>query len=271
MNPRIQYQLDQAFFPVEKRTTFDQLGNQIHAIVDPVGQKVIAKVSDQYTLVDNKRLVTPFIEKFGEPVKVTEYSNRKSYIFEFNTGRDFDLGGGDIIKERIIIANSYDKTKSFSFFFGAFRMVCTNGLYTAMGAVIAFKKRHVGEIPVDELTKNALGSYTENKFSFWKRLKEIPLTLEQEVNLIDKWVPFEFEKETEQEFNMVEYKNKTIKNRVAKLVQGSESLNNQRNAWGLFNQMNYGIAREYRTPAMVTKRIAGDKRSEKFLAESLGV
>jgi hypothetical protein len=271
MNRISQYQLDRAFFPVEKRTAYDQQGNRITAVVDPVGEKVISKVSDRYTLVDNKTLVQPFVDKFGLPAKLTEYANRKSYIFEFETGRDFDLGGGDIIKERLIVANSYDKTKSFSFFFGAFRMVCTNGLYTAMGAVIAFKKKHIGEIPVGDLVNNALGSYTENKFTFWKRLKEIPLSKDQEIDLINKWTPFEFEKEKESDFSLVEWKNKYIKDRAIRLVSGDETMNNQRNGWGLFNQMNYSIAREYSTPAMVTTRINGDKRSEKYLAESLKV
>jgi len=262
--------LERAFFDVEKRQVTDRLGNQITAVTDKYGT-VISKVSDRYTLVDNKTLIQPFVDKFGMPAKLTEYANRKSYIFEFNTGRDFDLGGGDIIKERIVIANSYDKTKSFSFFFGAFRMVCTNGLYTAMGAVIAFKKKHVGEIPVTQLVKDALGSYTENKFDFWKRLKDTPLSVEQEVKLINNWTPFDFEKENPNEFSNVEWKNSRIKTKALNLVTGQENLNNQRNGWGLFNQMNYAVAREYYSPAMVTKRIAGDKRSEKYLAESLGV
>jgi len=269
MNNRIENALQRAFFPVEKREAYDEKGNRIYAIVDPTCQKVISEVSDKYTLVENKRLVEPFIQEFGLPEKVTEYHNRKSYIFQFHTGRTMDFGEGDIIKEKLIIANSYDKTKSFSFFFGAFRMVCTNGLFTAMASAITFKKIHVGEIPVDDLIKGALENYKNNDFGFWKRLHKTPLSLKQETRLIEKWVPFEFKKEKPEDISLTEQANNRIKSHAIGLVTGEESVNNQRNGWGIFNMLNQAIKMEYPSNKQVAKRIQGDRRSEKYLAKSL--
>ena len=263
--------LQRAFFPVEKRQAVNQKGDKVFALVDPVDQKVISEVSDKYTLVDNKTLVQPFVNRFGMPSKVTEYANRKSYLFEFMTGRTMDFGNGDIIKEKLIIANSYDKTKSFSFFFGAFRMVCTNGLFTAMASAITFKKIHVGEIPVADLVKAALENYGSNNFEFWKRLHDKPLTVKEEVKLIEKWVPFNFEKPEDGSTSPMELANNRVKNMATTLVSGDENVNNQRNAWGLFNQLNQAIRREFPGTKSIAKRIQGDTRSEKYLAEALKV
>ena len=263
--------LDRAFFPVEKRETYNEKGDKIYAIVDPVDHKVISKVSSKYTLIKNETLVQPFVNRFGAPNKVTEYSNRKSYVFEFYTGRTMDFGGGDIIKEKLVIANSYDKTKSFSFFFGAFRMVCTNGIFTAMASAITFKKIHVGDIPVDTLIKGALENFAKNDFGFWKRLREKALTVQEETKLIEKWVPFDFEKPEDGSTSLVELSNNRIKDYTTRLVSGPENADNQRNGWGLFNKMNQAIKREYYTNKAVAKRITGDTRSEKYLAESLKV
>jgi hypothetical protein len=182
-----------------------------------------------------------------------------------------DFGGGDIIKEKLIISNSYDKTRSFSFFFGAFRMVCTNGLFTAMASAITFKKIHVGEIPVDTLVKSALENYAKNDFSFWKRLHEKPLTLKEEVKLVEGWTPFDFEKPEDGSTSPMELANNRIKRYATSLVSMEESLNNQRNGWGLFNRCNQAIKQEFYTTKSITKRIQGDTRTEKYLAEALKV
>lgn len=271
---RIEQALERSFFKVEKRETYDDKGNRIHAIVDATYGKVIAKVSDRYTLLENQRLVQPFIDKFGLPDKVVEYANRKAYLYEFLTGREFDFGGGDIIKEKLVVANSYDKTKSFSFFFGAFRMVCSNGLYTAVGLAIAFKKIHVGEIPVETLTSEALGNYQKNNFDFWKQLKQTPLEVEEELAIIDKWIPFNVEKDaivSPYDWNSPTAKNSRIKKYAAQQIAGEPTVNNSRDGWGLFNGMNRAIRAEYYTTAQIAKRIQGDKRSEKYLAKLLEV
>jgi len=271
MDNRTQLKLDRAFFPVEKRVAYDDKGGRMHAIVDVAGGTVISRVSEKYTLVDNRRLVEPFVRRFGLPDKVVEYSNRKSYIFEFFTGRNVDFGDGDVIREKLVIANSYDRTKSFSFFFGAFRMVCTNGLYTAMGLAIAFKKIHVGEIPVDALVKSALENYEKNDFGFWKRLKERELSVDQELGILKDWVPFEFKKEKPEDVSLVEAGNNRIRRYAERAITGPETANNQRNAWGLFNVCNQAIKREYWTPKAVVKRIQGDRRTEVYLAEALKI
>src|SRR3990167_3553863 len=80
------------------------------------GQR-ISEVSEQYTIVDNKRLLMPFIEHFGIEAmrELRTYGHGKYLHVSFDTGRQFDMGQGDVINERLVVTNSYDKTRAFSF------------------------------------------------------------------------------------------------------------------------------------------------------------
>jgi hypothetical protein len=254
--------LDRAvFFPVEN--VAGEEGKR--QIVNGLSGKIISEVSGRYALVSNREVIQPFIDHFGldHLRAVTVFNAGRSYAFKFDTGRVFELEG-DQIREQLVVQNSYDKTKSFSFMFGAFRFVCSNGLYTAAGSVITYKKIHVGDIPVREMVHDAITGYGKNDFAFWRGLQQKPLDLNQELELASRWQPFEVEKEHSVNAEI----NRHVKYNVESLLRKPESMDNQRNAWGLFNQMNqainWSLARKD-----ITKRILGDRRSEEFLRVSL--
>jgi hypothetical protein len=228
----------------------------------------VSKVSERYTLLPNRDLIEPFVTRFGEPTKVINYSQRRSYMFEFNTGKTIDMGGGDILTAKAFIGNSYDKSRSYTFVSGAFRHVCSNGVFSGVG--IALRRIHVGTIPLAEIIAFGMQKFGDENFDFWKRLKGVNLTHEQELKIIQDWEPFEFKKD-EGEYNETEQCNKVIRWQATRRVNAPESLDNQRNAWGLFNQMNWAISSFYKTPASTPKRILGDKRIEQYLAQTVGV
>ena len=254
--------LDRAvFFPVENMAG---VGTK-RQIVNGLTGKVISEVSSRYTMVTNKEVIQPFIEHFGigQLKTVTVFNAGRSYAFKFETGRQFDLGG-DRINEQLVVQNSYDKTKSFSFMFGAFRFVCSNGLYTAAGSVITYKKIHVGDIPVREMVQEALSGYMGNNFAFWRDLQNKKLDIAREQELVGRWMPFEVEKEHSGNAQL----NNSIRYMAERLISRPEDLDNQRNGWGLFNQMNQAVNRVLPRKDL-TKRILGDKRSEEYLRVNL--
>ena len=257
-----QQALDRAvFFPVENTAG---VGDR-KQIINGMTGKTISEVSSRYTLVTNKEVIQPFIDHFGiQQLKMVKVFNAgRSYAFKFDTGRQFDLGG-DRINEQLVVQNSYDKTKSFSFMFGAFRFVCSNGLYTAAGSVITYKKIHVGDIPVREMVSEALSGYMNNNFDFWRGLKEKPLDITREQELVGRWMPFEVEKENSGNAQL----NNHIRYMAERLISRPEGLDNQRNGWGLFNQMNQAVNKVCPRKD-IAKRILGDKRSEEYLRVNL--
>lgn len=260
-----QEQLDKyVFFPVSKVKVLNT-----HRILDDKYGKVLSVVSENYKLVPNAEVVKPFIDHFGieRLEKVTIFNARRSYAFEFNTGREFDFDG-DRIRERLVIRNSYDKTKTFSFMFGAFRFVCSNGLYYAVNSAVVYRKIHVGEIPVSEIINKAINNYSQNDFEFYKKLLSIPLNLDQEIELVNQWQPFE------SKYNRVYMGNANLNSRINwtanRLIKNPESKDNQRNAWGLYNQMNQAIRRNV-TTSQFNKKILGDQRALEFLGETFSI
>ncbi len=272
---RKQRAIDAACFPVEKV----RLEGERFGIMNRQTGRVISEVSNRYTLVPNEKVFRPFVEKFGiDSLKVfLTYGGAKYYYAAFNTGRQFDLGlpgAPDLIDERLIVQNSYNKTKAFSFMFGAFRHVCTNGLYSGQ-AVIAYKKIHVGEIPVDEMVNAVFDHYQSNNFDSWRKFRNTPLSRDQEVGLINSFEPFEVKKDEANsayfDYNSNKQINNRIKDRAVYLIDKPESVDNQRNAWGLYNQINRAIAAVVDSRSQISKVILGNKNAESFLSGKLNL
>jgi len=276
LNERKQRAVDAACYPVHKV----EAGNGKYHLINGQTGSVISEVSGRYELVQNDKVFRPFIEKFGlENVKrFYQYGNGRYTFAEFETGRTFNLGmatgEADIIRERLVVQNSYDKTRAFSFMLGAFRLVCTNGLYSGQ-AIIAFRKKHVGEIPIDEMVSNALTSYHSNSFELWSRLKGVSLTQDQEIALVNGFQAYEVKNTEANSFYYDRNSNKQINSRIQQiashLIQKPETIDNQRNGWGLYNQINRGIANTIDRRTEINKIILGNKNAETYLAQALSL
>ena len=267
---RKQRVLESFCYPVALRPS-DKPGKQDVFRVDT--GRVISNVSNRYELIENRRVLMPFVEKFGVDKMQQLFTHQagRSFYMSIDTGREFDLGEGDIIKERFIVQNSYDKTRSFRFELGAFRKVCTNGLYTVFAGV-NFRKIHVGNIPVEQLINRGLEVFTQNSFEFWRKLKTIPLTAAEGTALVNDFEPYEVKERhaNRWEWTEGEFLNNQTKARAARNIEAPESLDNQRNAWGVYNQVNRAIA-SYNDRSNIGRVISANVRLEQFLAGKLNL
>lgn len=278
-----QFVLDKTFIPVEIADRDDG-----RFLVDRDNSRVISRVSDRYELVRNEDLVKPLVQEFGiGNVSMIKRIGAYQFFYKVNTGRQFDIAGnGDIVDEQIVITNSYNKTRSFNFMFGAFRLICTNGLYTGQ-CTFNYRKIHVGDIPVAELVQNVLDNYTKNDFKLWRALAAKPLQLEEQKELIHNFNAFEVDPkkakaptyidmdgiERETAIYMMDGNqklNKLIQRQALMEVERPEGLNNQRNAWGLFNAFNYSINRLCKQSDL-GKKILGNKTAENYLMQNLNL
>ena len=267
-----QFALDQITFPVEKV----KLSDKRYSLVNGRTGLPISEVSNRYTVVQNSEIFMPFVEKFGMDNMKTSYSYGagKHYVAKFFTGREFDFGTPgqpDIIKEQIIVQNSYDKSKSFSFMFGAFRFVCSNGLYTGT-ALVNFRKIHVGEIPVQEIVQSVMNSYEKNNFATWEKFRKVPLSEDKELALLDKFEALNVSDEARLcNYSGPVAKNRYIRNTASWKIRQKETINNQRNAWGLFNQINYAIDRNISGKSNLGRRIKANQKLEDYLIKELNL
>ena len=150
---------------------------------------------------------------------------------------------------------------------GAFRWVCSNGLYDG-NAFVNYKKIHVGEIDIMKLVFQALLRYEDNSFDTWKKLKEIPLTMEQEIKIINK---FETKKLSEEKIKDDDNINQEVNRLAVALVNKEVNADNQRNGWGLYNQINRSIGQNIRGNSKTSERITANRKLEKYLIKKLSI
>lgn len=242
-----------------------------YSIVNTSTGEVISNVSKRYTLIKNEDVFQPFIDRFGidNIRKFIGYGRGKYSHMRINTGRRFNFGTEektDWVDEQIIVENSYNKTRSFRFMFGAFRMVCTNGLYSG-NCSISYRKIHVGEIPVQEIVDNVLNNYEKNSFELWKSFRGTPMTLSEQIKMIETFEAYEIKDENKSDWDI----NCKIRCTTRRYLEKDETVDNQRNAWGLYNQINRAIEHEVSARSAVSKRILGNVNAENYLAKSLNL
>ena len=268
---RIKYAVDRSYFPVSKVPMGD---NGKFAIVNRETSQKLSEVSKRYTLIKNIDIFEPFIKQFGyEAVhKFYNYGNNKFYYMEIKTGRSFNFGTDekpDMVDEILSITNSYNKTKSFQFRLGAFRWVCANGLHSGE-ALVNYKKIHVGEIPVQKLVFQALLKYQDNTFDNWKRLKEVELTTDRKIAIVENLKIFDETNKNGEAIDNNRILNARIRRTaIRKLNYNTNETDNQSNGWGLYNQINYAIDYEVSGKAKIEKRITANKRMEEYLIKNV--
>lgn len=261
---RIKHKVERTFFEVNKVEVLDPEKGRMFQLQDQYGRS-IAKVSDRYTLVRNRDIIQPLIDKFGwENVNRVE-STGNSFLYEIGTGRSIDIdGNGDLVDEKLVAWNSYNKTKAYNFALGAFRGYCSNGCYFGM-AFFNYKKIHIGEIPVKSLVENVLNTYQQNDFGLWKRMAKAPLAEESITQAVNEFNAFEVKEENALAGN-AELNKDIRRNTLYFLNQNGKVF--PRNVWGLYNAFNSSIAHTFRWKrSQFSKVILANKNAEAYLAQ----
>lgn len=233
-------QLERTFFNVTKRANESDLG---FGLYNDLGQK-ISDVSAGYRLINNRDLVKPLVDRFGEDSvkRIYSYNGRKNYAYEIETGSDIVVADGDVVKQRLLILNSYDKSKSFRFILGAFRSYCFNGLFNGL-SFANIQKAHVGVIDVEgaiQTTLNRVGDLSA--YSHWSRMAQLEVKEEAAKEFIKNFSAYDAEQGTENAD-----RNARIRLVSTRYNEFRHAPKERETAWGLYNRMNWSIARVVRT------------------------
>jgi hypothetical protein len=119
------------------------------ALVNPDTKTVYSVVSDRYRLVRHEDLLASVEEaislhpEYGRPVARLEFSNdggRMWAEYVFPEVR-VPVGEDDMISPRVVVHGSYDTSASSGVDFGAWRLVCRNGL-TMGEKTVSLRRRH---------------------------------------------------------------------------------------------------------------------------------
>ena len=134
-----------------------------------------------------------------------------------------------------------------------------------------FHKIHVGDIPVESMIEGVLARYHQNAFNLWRNFANTPMTLEEQVALANDFKAYEEDAASGHVYGVLTNVdiNKRIRSSTNHFLVQPESVNNVRNAWGLFNQMNRAITRAVSGNSEINKRILGNRNAERYINDRL--
>lgn len=148
------YRVEAETHPIEMKET------RFRFVVDEMDNE-IATVSDRYTLVQNRDLISAFdlaAEELGIRLEVeqAEYHNGQSFYKLRLPDYTFKAKGDTSKTEATVdVRNDYRGNGGLKALFGWFRLVCTNGM--VIGEVVKMNaKKHVGQIDLMEFARSGL-------------------------------------------------------------------------------------------------------------------
>lgn len=131
------------------------------AIYNPETEEVFAICSDQYKLIKHEECMEQIEEviarhpeygNFERKIKLSNEGGRLRVTYRFPEV-EVTVGQKDKINPTIEVFNSYDLSWRFQELFGAFRIICTNGL-TVGEKLFHHKKRHMPDLDIEKVNKD---------------------------------------------------------------------------------------------------------------------
>lgn len=170
-----------------------------HAIVTGTGKErtIVNVCSKGYELLPNEKIFEPVLEavskNFDVELKANSRNSSKFYLDMVIKDKSYKVLTKDIVVPRVRVMNSYDGSLKFSYQFGFFRMVCSNGLMAPIKEKSTlFKSMHTPRIitQVDRLLESTV-EFTEHAQEFveaFKSMADKKLSMEEATQLIDSIV-----------------------------------------------------------------------------------
>lgn len=189
--------------PIKEPVFFGRLGRERlvgkHAIVDAGSRKVYGICTSDYKIVSHEEAIDIALKaveslgEYGKPkaeVKFMDAHKAKMFtILTFPEAKEFFVGK-DKINPSIYLKNSYDLVWQLQLVFGAFQVICSNGL---VAGVIeeSMKGRHLSGLNVDAFREqiNAGMSNFSDQIGLWNDWAEKRIGLPM-YDLIAEKLPF---------------------------------------------------------------------------------
>jgi hypothetical protein len=187
--------------PFDNNDLYSADGMHITLAKDPQSGHVTAlnKVSDQYKLVQHHEALHRTLEaivngapEFGKPEVKLNLNNKGGKMWATMLFPNMiDIFPGDPIKPQCVVTNSADLSKRFSIIFGAFRMLCSNGMVIPDSRFpdhVLIKNLHkMGTLDLDEaISKMMVGfeSFSDT-LGVWKEYAKIELTKDRMTGILE--------------------------------------------------------------------------------------
>lgn len=149
------------------------------AIVNPTTESPYAILSKDYTILPHEDVLSKVLEEIGKNPEYGQYKMEGPFFY--NEGARMEVNftfpevsipitKGDLVHPQIKVLNGYDGNWGYHLIFGAFRVVCSNGL-TIGEKVLELHRKHYKQLP--QIIMNSNLGEAMNQFStqtnIWKQ------------------------------------------------------------------------------------------------------
>lgn len=236
------------FFPVSMRplqdilhrdalASFTDVNGKWNVVTNDDTGEILAVHKDKYRLQKNADIFGAFDESLagnnldlrGMTVKdELAYSGGRAIRTYRMPAHRVDIGNGDVVDLMLKVQNSYDGSRRFGMTFGAFRVLCSNGLVIG-DTMLDVRAKHTTGLDIATVTDKLSDAIEvfEQSSGQWAQWKETPCPHGVPENVLGQ-IPGISE---------------TLKERIFEYYR-SDSLENGANLWTLFNAMTYWSSHE---------------------------
>jgi len=230
-------------FPVELQPIFLANGNEItnrKAVVRTDTMKSLGIVSNDYGLVKHESVIDSFREagkEYGVQEKISLVKDGAYLLYQMTFPKvEMEVRKGDLIKMQMIAKNSYNGNNSLTVIFGAFRLVCSNGMILGE-KFLQFSYRHIGSVGGINNADTIDGyrqAYTNYIRLFGERMPQITAMARQEIRSDDGL----FKKE-----------HAYLPKYLLQEAKTSYETGQDRTVWGYYNALTFAISHKLRKPS----------------------
>ena len=184
-----------------------QMTEDYKAIVNPETNNLYSIVSSKYKLIKHEEVISGVEEalwevpEYGQTDRRVELTNDGSKMRTTFKFPEISVNvGSDLIHPQIVVYNSYDTTLGLRIDFGAFKVICSNGL-TIGYKVFHYNKKHFASLDIQTVLqglKESLNQFSEQR-ELWKTWVDKQLEMEEAKTILSK---LELNKKEEREIGL---------------------------------------------------------------------
>lgn len=213
---------------------YNQIPNK-QAVVRTDTMDTLGIVSSEYGLVKHASVVDSFREagkKYHVSEKISLTNNGAQLFYQMTFPKvQAEVQKGDFIQMMMIVKNSYNSMNSLQVVFGAFRLVCTNGMILGT-KFVSFNYKHIGRV----------GGFNEDNIAETLQLKD---KFENYINVFGEQAPMltAMTKKSVANYSGL-FNPKEVNLPQYLLSEASQSFENEKDksVWGYYNSLTYAIS-----------------------------
>lgn len=183
--------------PVQVKVNGDWETTEHKAVVGEKSHKVYGIHSGKYQLLPHRDAVERVFDALDKggleytPTRLELPKDGAKMALHLRFPQTYEVEPGDILHLELIVQNSYDGMTAFSLEYGAWRLVCSNGMVIGK-SLMKYRQEHaIGFLRADELVKDFMKkaiSFKKDVLPLFRSFQKLKISKKEGLDLIESLV-----------------------------------------------------------------------------------